>query len=136
MSGFSIKSEVLKSEDLKGKKILDFGIDGGFYLIKDDLTMDKIFGLPAYTRRSIVLNGLPENYTLEPNSRDPRLFIAPNLNYLYIILNNQVWIFAPDTKNYKDVKSMKYVGQIEFGEEQVRSVLITKDGSITAGTDR
>lgn len=110
-------------------------MDGGFYLVKDDLSIDKIFGLPNYSRRSIVINNLPENYKMEDGGT-PKLFIAPNLNYLYMILNNRIWIFEPDTKNYKDVKSIRYIGQIEFIDEKIQSIWVPKDGNIIAGTDR
>ena len=42
INGFSSKTEVLESVDTK-HTILSFAIDGGFYILKEDLTIDKIF---------------------------------------------------------------------------------------------
>ncbi|MDD5376913.1 MAG: hypothetical protein PHH16_02225 [Candidatus Gracilibacteria bacterium] len=134
VNGFGSKTEVLDPADTKNHTILTFGIDGGFYILKEDLTVDKIFGLPNYTKRSIRINNLPENYTLD-DQETPDFFNAPNLNYLYLVLSNKIWIFEPDTKNYKDVKAIKYIGQIEFVEGKIGSITVPKDGTIIAATD-
>ena len=134
INGFASKTEVLDPADMKNHTVLTFGIDGGFYLLKEDLTLDKIFGLPNYMKRSIVINNLPENYTLD-STQSPNLFNAANLNYLYLVLGNRIWIFEPDTKNYKDVKSIKYIGQIEFIEGKIGAITVPKDGTIIAATD-
>lgn len=134
INGFSSKTEVIQAADTKDHTILSFAIDGGFYILKDDLSMDKIFGLPNYTKRSIVLNNLPENYSLTDN-RTPRFFNAPNLNYIYLTLGNNIWVFEPNTKNYKDVSSMKYVGQIEILEGKIGAITVPKDGTVIVATD-
>ena len=134
VNGFASKSEVFQAADTKNHNILAFAIDGGFYILKDDLTLDKIFGLPNYTKQSIRINNLPENYNLDDN-KTPSFFNAPNLNYLYLILGNRVWIFEPDNKNYRDVKAIKYIGQIEFVEGKINAITVPKDGNIIAATD-
>lgn len=108
VNGFSARSGVLNEADMKQSTILDFAIDGGFYILKNDLSLDKIFTTPEYSQRSIVLNKLPENYKLEDNIL-PTLITAPNLNYLYIVMNGKIFILEPDSRNYKDVRSAKYV---------------------------
>lgn len=134
INGFSSKTEVLETADTKDHAILVFGIDGGFYILKEDLTIDKVFGTPNYNKRSIRINNLPENYTLD-DSKTLSFFNAPNLNYLYLVLGNRIWVFEPDTKNYKDVKAVKYIGQIEFVEGKIGSITVPKDGTIIAATD-
>ncbi len=108
VNGFASRSDVLDTKDTKGHNIISFGVDGGFYLLKEDLSIDKIFGLPAYSKKSIVINNLPENYAQDGNE-SPEFFIAQNLNYVYLLLSNRIWIFEPDSKNYRDVKSIKYI---------------------------
>lgn len=44
-----------------GFAISDFDIDGGFYILKDNTLVDKIFSSPEYERRSIVINNLGTN---------------------------------------------------------------------------
>lgn len=134
LNGFASKTEVFESSDTKDHTILTFGIDGGFYILKEDLTIDKIFGLPNYTKRSIRINNLPENYALD-DGNIPSFFNAPNLNYLYLVLGNRVWVFEPDNKNYKDVNAIKYIGQIEFVEGKIGSITVPKDGTVIAATD-
>ncbi|MDD5197502.1 MAG: hypothetical protein PHN60_01440 [Candidatus Gracilibacteria bacterium] len=134
INGFASKTDVFEAADTKNHTILTFGIDGGFYILKEDLTIDKIFGLPSYTKRSIRINNLPENYTLDDGSI-PSFFNAPNLNYLYLVLGNRVWVFEPDNKNYRDVSAIKYIGQIEFVEGKIGSITVPKDGTIIAATD-
>lgn len=135
VSGFSSKSEVIQSADLKNHSIVEFGVDGGFYLLKEDLTLDKVFGMPNYSRRSIVINNLPDNYSIESADNPPKFYTAQNLNYLYLLLNNRIWIFEPDNKNYKDVKSIRYVGQIEFVEGKIGALNIPKDGTVVVASD-
>ncbi|MDP2104053.1 MAG: hypothetical protein Q8K26_03975, partial [Candidatus Gracilibacteria bacterium] len=134
VNGFASRSDVLDTKDTKGHNIISFGIDGGFYILKEDLSIDKIFGLPAYSKKSIVINNLPENYAQDGNE-SPEFFIAQNLNYVYLLLSNRIWIFEPDSKNYRDVKSIKYIGQIEFVDGKVRTIYVPKDGTIIAGSD-
>lgn len=134
LNGFSSKTDVLQATDTKNHTILTFGIDGGFYILKEDLTIDKIFGTPNYTNRSIRINSLPENYALE-DGKTPSFFNAPNLNYLYLVLGNRIWIFEPDNKNYKDIKAVKYIGQIEFVEGQIQAITVPKDGTVITATD-
>lgn len=134
VNGFASKTEVFETADTKNHTILTFGIDGGFYILKEDLTIDKIFGLPNYNKRSIRINNLPENYTLD-GDRAPSFFNAPNLNYLYLVLGNRIWVFEPDNRNYKDIKALKYIGQIEFVEGKIGSITVPKDGTIITATD-
>ncbi len=134
LNGFASKTEVFESQDTKSHTILSFGIDGGFYILKEDLTIDKIFGLPNYTKRSIRINNLPENYILD-DGKAPSFFNAPNLNYLYLVLGNKIWVFEPDNKNYKDIKALKYIGQIEFAQGKIRAITVPKDGVIITATD-
>lgn len=43
VNGFASKSDVLDTKDTKGHNIISFGVDGGFYLLKEDLSIDKVF---------------------------------------------------------------------------------------------
>jgi hypothetical protein len=81
-------------------------------MLKNNLTLVKFFRSPKYRLESMVLNKLPKNYTLENNSR-VKLFTRPNLSYVYLLLNNKIWIFEPNTKVASDTKSLTYIGQIE-----------------------
>lgn len=135
VNGFSSKSSVLEGDRTKKPKVLDFGIDGSLYLVRDDLMMDKIFTVPNYSERSLVLNGLPDDYSLSSATEVPKFYAFGNANYLYLILSNRIWVFEPDSRDYRNIKSMRYVGQIEVVESQVRSLFVPKDGTVFASTD-
>jgi hypothetical protein len=135
VNGFSAKSGMLEGDRSKKPSILDVALDGGFYILKKDLTLDKVFTVPSYSERSIVLNGLPDDYSLSSDTDLPKLSIFPNANYLYLVLGNRIWIFDPDSRDYRNIKSVRYIGQIEVVESPVRSIHVSKDGTIIAATD-
>lgn len=135
VNGFSAKSGVLEGDRSKKPKVLDFGIDGSVYLVREDLMMDKVFTVPNYSERSLILNGLPDDYSLSSANEVPKFFTFSNTNYLYLILSNRIWVFEPDSRDYRNVKSMRYVGQIEVVESPVRSLFVPKDGTVFASTD-
>lgn len=130
VSWFASKYWIIDDNDLKNTSIWDFAIDWGFYILKQDLTIDKLFTSPSYSKKSIVINWLPKNYSIEWWNIDPKIFTAQNLNYIYILLNNSIWIFEVDSKNYKDVKSLKYIWQLEPFETKINTLYIPKDGTI------
>ncbi len=129
INGFASRSAIFDESETKNLSILDFAIDGGFYLLKNDLTLDKAFTTPSFSKRSIVLNKLPDNYKLEDNII-PTVITGQNLNYLYMLINGKLFIFEPDARNYKDVRSAKYIGQLEPANTKILSVFVPKDGEI------
>ncbi|EKD66816.1 MAG: hypothetical protein ACD_49C00009G0041 [uncultured bacterium (gcode 4)] len=135
ISGFSSKYWIIDENDIKSLNLYDFAIDGWFYLLKKDLSIDKIITTPTYTKKSIVINGLPANYSAEAGS-SPKIFTAWNLNYIYILLNNKIWVFEADSRNYKDVKSLKYIGQLEPQESKINAFYIPKDWEIILWNDK
>jgi hypothetical protein len=45
-------------------------------------------------------------------------------------MNNKIWIFQPNTKNYKNTKSLTYIGQIEGDKNEIKDFFINHDGEI------
>lgn len=134
VNGFSAKSSILEGDRSKKSTILDIALDGGIYLLKKDLSLDKVFTVPDYSERSVMINGLPDGYAFTADSNPPKILVPGNANYLYMVLENRIWIFEPDSRNYKDVKSVRYVGQIEVTEDVVRAIAVPKDGTVIAAT--
>lgn len=116
-------------ENTSRKQLLSFSIDGGAYLLNQDLSMDKAFVTPQFSRISVRLNGLPDGYDTADN-KTPRVIASPDLNYVYVLLNGRVWIFDPGTKNYRAVTSLKYLGQIEISGAPADAILVVRDGEI------
>lgn len=111
--------------------ILSIGIDGGIYILKNDLKLYKFFRSPKYRLESIVLNKLPKNYAIENNNTHVKIITKPTLNNIYFHLNNKIWIFKPNTRLTADVKSLEYLGQIEGKNEAFISFEVLRDGEIT-----
>ena len=121
----------LKEEDSKTiGTILSMAIDWGIYILKKDLSLVKLFVSPKYRLESIVLNKLPKNYNRENKDTEVSIYTAKNLNYFYMLLDNRVLIFQPNTTRYQNVKSMKYLWQVEARDFKIQNFLVVNDGEI------
>jgi hypothetical protein len=83
-----------------------------------------------YTMTGITLNKVPWAYTLGWTGPHA-LIIRPNLNFIYILSGNRIWIFEPDSKRFQDVRSWTYKAQLEIAtDEEIRNISIPRDGMI------
>ena len=120
----------LKDEDLTQIwEILSLTIDWWFFILKKDLSVVKFFSYP-YRIEKIVLNKLPKNYDIEDEKSKIDLKARSNLNYVYLLMNNKIWIFQPNTTNYKNTKSLNYLGQIEWDKKQIKDFYVNQDWEI------
>lgn len=108
-------------------------IDWGIYILKNNLELIKLFTAPKYKLQVITLNKLPKNYNLE--DKNVKLITRVNLNYVYMFLNNKIWIFEPNTKVFTDTKSLNYKWQIEWKSEKIRWFYVEKDWIIQVLTE-
>ncbi len=132
-NGFWPKSMIL--EGYSGSDIRDIGIDGGFFILKNSGQIRRIITSPVYSDKSIVLNDIPGDYSLSSDD-NVTIFVRSNLSYIYMLDGNHIWIFQPDSKNYKDITSWKYIAQIEVStKEEIRSLSIPYDGLIYLATN-
>ncbi len=115
---FSAKKAYLKPETQKELgTILDVSIDGGFYLVKQDLSFVKFFSNP-YRVEKLEVRNTPKNFKL----KDPKHFSVKsrmNLNYVYLLMNNTIWVFKTDSNNYSTVTALTYIGQIEWAKSKI-----------------
>lgn len=129
-TNFTQAKTYLKPEDLSQIwQILSIAIDWWIYILKKDLTIIKFFSTPKYRLEKIVLNKLPKNYTLEQNTKI-KLEARNNLNYVYLLMNNKIYVFKTNTKNYNDTKSLTYVWQVEWNNTTIKDFLINYDWEI------
>lgn len=131
---FSAKSPLIDEKDSKTIIMNDFAIDWWFYLFKKDLSIDKFFTTPSYIKKSIVINWIKNTTYINKSDITPKMFVWQNLNYIYILMDNKIWIFEPDSKNYKDVKWVKYVWQLEPSDWKIDSIFVPKDWTILIWT--
>lgn len=112
-------------------KIYSLAIDGGIYILKSDGTMVKLFREPKYRLESIVLNKLPKNYNFSNTTQPfPSLQARADLKYVYMLFDNKVLVFKPNTTRYQDVKSLLYLGQIEGKNMKIEDFYVENDGEI------
>ncbi len=132
LSGNSFKSWnwYLKNDDLTQIwEILSVTIDGAFYILKKDLSIIKFYSSP-YRIENIVMKNLPKNYNIEEWNSIIDLKTRADLDYIYLLLNNKIWIFQPNTTNYKNTKSLKYLWQIEWSKNQIKDFYINHNNEL------
>lgn len=130
VNGYSIGQWFLEDNDLKNIwKISTIAIDGWVYILKNDLSMLKLFVSPKYSLQSITLNKLPKNY-LWISPINSSIITRDDLNYIYVYINNTIFIFEPNTKRYQDVKILTYIWQIEWKKYPINSFYVKHDWEI------
>jgi hypothetical protein len=117
----------LKDDDLTQIwDILSVAVDWGFYILKKDLSIIKFFSNP-YRIEKLVINKLPKNYDLEKADSVIDLKARVDLNYVYMLMNNKIWVFQPNTINYKNTKSLTYIWQIEWDKNEIKDFFVNHD---------
>lgn len=127
---YSIWQWFLEDKDVKAiGKIATIAIDWGVYILKNDLSMLKLFTSPKYQLQTITLNKLPKNYkSMSP--ANSAIVTREDLNYVYLFINNTIFVFEPSSKRYQDVKSLTYIGQIEWKKFKIDSFSVRHDWEI------
>lgn len=133
VSGFASKNGIIPQADTKGLGLLDFAVDGGFYLLKNDLTIDRVMTAPQYSKNSVILNKLPKEDYKQTLPMSPKLFVGNNLSYVYLLLDGDIWIFQPDSKSFKDVRSLTYIGRLNAANSTLKTIAVPTDGTILVG---
>jgi len=72
LNGFSQQSPVLASP-MPG--IVDIGIDGGFYIIKDDQKITRVIS-STKTQTGIIINKIPGEYTIGNKQNDTKIIVG------------------------------------------------------------
>lgn len=123
----------LDDKDSKNiNKIVSIGIDWWIYILNNEWKLYKLFSSPKYRLESILLNKLPQNYNIWNNK--VWLYVRNNLNYIYMYLNNKIFVFEPNTKIFTDTKSLTYRWQIEWKSENIIWFFIPRDWEINVLT--
>lgn len=126
---FKKASPYLKTQDSTSIKIEDIAIDWWFYILKKDLSIVKFFSSPYRIENIRITNDLPTNFT-NLNTSKTRIIARNDLSYVYILLNNKIWVFKPNTKFFTKTKSLSYLGQIESNWEKIKNFYVEKDWTL------
>lgn len=130
-SSYLEKEDFLSREDSNSIwQILNISIDGWVFIIKNDLSMVKFFKSP-YRIEKLTINKLPENYNLEKVWEQVSMTTRSDLNYIYMFLNNKVWVFRPNTTKVKSTKSLDYIWQIEWKNYKILDFDVWHDWELT-----
>lgn len=132
--GFN-KNNVLPN--LTSTKILDIGIDGGFYILMADGKIGRYVSTNADAGIiSMTLNQIPGEWSINPDEIT-EFITSEKLSYIYIRNGKKLWVFKPDTKNFKDVKSMTYMAQLDLQSDNlVTDVSVPRDGLLYFTTEK
>ncbi len=126
-SNFKAGIPYLKKDDLTQIwDILSVSIDWWFYILKQDLSMVKFFSNP-YRLEKLTINKLPRNYDIGEENSIIDIKARSDLNYVYMLLNNKIWVFAPNSKNYKNTKSLTYLWQVEWSKNKIKDFFVNHD---------
>ena len=129
-SSFKTWEWYLKEDDLTQIwKIRSIAIDWAFYILKEDLSIIKFYSYP-YRIEKLIINKLPKNYDIEDENSIIDLKARFDLKYVYLLMNNKIWIFQPNTTNSKNTKSLTYIGQIEWDKNEIKDFFINHDWEI------
>jgi hypothetical protein len=60
-----------------------------------------------------MLNEFPDNYKIENKNSPLKIKTRNDLNYVYVLLNNKIYISEPNSRISQNTKSLRYLGQIE-----------------------
>ncbi len=113
-------------------RILSLAIDGWIYILKLDGSVVKLFRSPQYRLESLVLNNLPKNYNFDnlDSEKLPSIRARINLSYVYMLLDNRILVFQPNTTNFRDTKSLNYIGQVEWKDIVIDDFYVDNDNEI------
>jgi hypothetical protein len=71
--------------------------------------MVKLFKTPEYRLENMMLNKLPKNYDLNSSGDTIKMKTRQDLNYLYILLDERILIFKPNSKKFQNVKNLTFL---------------------------
>jgi hypothetical protein len=109
------------------KNMVSIAIDWWFYILQKDLKINKFFANPKNRLESLMLNSFPENYKIEDINATLKIKTRKDLNYVYILLNNKIYITKPNSRRHQDTKSLEYLGQIEWQKNKIIDFYIKHD---------
>jgi len=92
--------------------------------------MVKFFASPKYRLESLSLNKLPSNYVINEADTHIEIKTRNELNYVYMLLDNRIWVFQPNSNDYRNTQSLLYIGQIDGWTEKIDDFYVNQDGQI------
>lgn len=134
-NGFLQKSNILPQ--LTSSKILDIGVDGGFYILTADGKIGRYLGVKeADGITPLTLNKIPGSWIV--NASEPTQIVATErLSYVYIRNGKKIWVFQPNSRQFRDINALTYIAQIEIQtDNEITHISVPRDGIFYISTNK
>lgn len=119
--------------DNQDKSIIDLDIDGSVWILwgkADFFSTEKILTAPKYERRPIIINGLGINTIKDTNPETFKVYASDSYQEVYLLADNRIWVFIPNSKRFNDVFNITYVWQIDVGDKKITDIAIEQNGDV------
>jgi hypothetical protein len=126
------KSLVITPDTLTNP-IVNMDIDGSVWLLSEKnggLITEKVLTTPKYERRGVVINNLGINTFTNSDSAITKIYSDPSFQEIYILSENRIWVFVPNSKRFADVRSLAYIGQIDIPNTLITDIAVQQSGDI------
>jgi|GEM_PF-939277 len=113
--------------------IVNMDIDGSVWLLASrdgGLITEKILTAPKYERRGIVMNSLGINTFTNTDPLVTKIYTDPAFQEIYVLADNRIWVFVPNSKRFSDVRSLTYIGQIDVPNIIITDLTVQQSGDI------
>lgn len=133
-NGFASKTSVFP--ETPSEKILDFSIDGGYYLLLESGKIGRYISTKSSgTIENLTLNKIPGQLFSFDVSKKSQIIGTEKLSYVYIRNGDRLWVFQPNSRKYQDINALEYIAQLDLqSTDEVRSVSVPKDGTLIIST--
>lgn len=76
------------------------------------------------------MNGLGINTFTNTDPSVTKIYADPAYQEIYLLADNRIWVFMPNSKRFSDVKSLNYIGQIDTQNIVITDIAIQQTGDI------
>lgn len=70
------------------------------------------------------MNNLGINTFTNTDPLVTKIYADPAYQEIYILADNRIWVFVPNSKRFNDVRSLSYIGQIDVQNIVISDIAI------------
>lgn len=97
----------------------------------DRFATEKILTAPRYERRPIGINNMGVNTLKSVEPDVTKLYAGEIYQEVYMLADNKIWVFIPNSKRFNDVRSLTYAGQIDVPSPIIiTDIAVEQDGDV------
>ena len=76
------------------------------------------------------MNNLGINSFTNTDPLVTKIYADSAFQEIYILADNRIWVFMPNSKRFSDVKSLSYIGQIDVQNIVITDIAIQQSGDM------